>query len=272
MNARALRGSDRNPALASALYVGWLRHRRVAPRPHSFRRRLFMLYLDLAELDVVFRGRWLWSTRGPNLAWLRRADYLAPADLPLDRAVRERVMSATGRIPAGPIRMLTHLRFFGYCFNPVTFYYCFDESGAVPQFILAEITNTPWNERHCYVLTASGARGRCQGRFRQTFHVSPFMAPDLDYDWHFSAPGRRLGVHMRNLKDGAPVFDATLDLQRRELAASSLAGALLRFPLMSGQVIASIYWQALRLRMKGIPVYPHPQASDARRPVAERVP
>ena len=145
-------------SIQSALYVGSLRHRRFAPAPHAFEYRLCMAWLDLAELDRVFRGRWFWSTRRPALAWLRRADYLGDARLPLDQAVRERVALETGVRPAGPVRMLTHLRTFGACFNPVTFYFCYDLSGDNVETIVAEITNTPWNERHAYVLPA-GAGG-----------------------------------------------------------------------------------------------------------------
>ena len=138
--------------MQSCLYLGSLRHRRHAPRPHAFRYRVFMTYLDLGELDEVFRGRWLWSTRRPALAWMRRADYLGDPAVPLDEAVRERVARETGERPRGPIRLLTHLRMLGACFNPVSFYYCFDQAGERVETIVAEITNTPWNERHAYVL------------------------------------------------------------------------------------------------------------------------
>ena len=240
----------------SALYIGSLRHRRFAPRPHAFRYRLFMAWLDLAELDEVFRGRWFWSARQPALAWFRRGDYLGDPAVPLDRAVRELVAARTGFRPAGPVRLLTHLRMFGHCFNPVSFYYCYDAAGAKVEAIVAEITNTPWNERHAYVLPAHGDELRF--RFGKAFHVSPFLPMPLQYDWRFSEPGGRLAVHMRNLNGGAKVFDATLDLERREIGAASLAGALARFPLMTLQVVAAIYWQALRLWARRTPFHAHP--------------
>ncbi|MBM3384165.1 MAG: DUF1365 domain-containing protein [Betaproteobacteria bacterium] len=240
----------------SALYTGSLRHRRFVPRPREFRYRLFMAWLDLAELDQVFRGRWFWSARRPALAWLRRADYLGDPAVPLDQAVRERVTAQTGRRPAGPIRLLAHLRMFGHCFNPVSFYYCYDAAGDKVETIVAEITNTPWNERHAYVLQAGG--GELRFRFGKAFHVSPFLPMALHYDWRFSEPGARLAVHMRNLEGEAKVFDATLDLARREIGTASLAGALARFPLMPLQVVAAIYWQALRLWTRRTPFYAHP--------------
>jgi len=240
--------------MQSCLYLGSLRHRRYAPRPHAFRYRLFMTYLDLAELDEVFRGRWLWSTRRPALAWMRRADYLGDARLPLDEAVRRRVEHETGERPQGPIRLLTHLRTLGLAFNPVSFYYCFDERGERVDTVVAEITNTPWNERHAYVLKGYGLRFR----FAKAFHVSPFMPMGIEYDWRFTTPGGRLAVHMQNHREGRRVFDATLALERREIGAGSLAAVLARFPLMTFQVLGAIYWQALRLALLRTPFYSHP--------------
>jgi DUF1365 family protein len=256
--------------MRSGLYVGRLRHRRFLPTPHAFRYGLFMVYLDLAELDAAFRGRWLWSMGRRNLAWFRRADYLGAPEIPLDQAVRDLAERRTGRRPAGPIRMLTHLRYFGYCFNPVTFYYCFDADGQRVDAIVAEITNTPWNERHSYVLTEDLSPAPAHEksklapdrfrryRFPKDFHVSPFFPLDIDYDWRFSAPGESLNVHMNLTRHGAKVFDATLELKRREMTGANLALALLRFPGMTAKVAFGIYWHATLLKLKRIPFFDHP--------------
>ena len=247
----------------SALYHGWVRHRRVAPVPHTFRYPLYLMYLDLDELPSLFDGRWLWSSRRPNVSWLRRADYLGDPDVPLDRAVRDLVEARTGRRPAGPVRLLTHLRTFGYLMNPASLYYCFAPGGRDVEAIVAEVTNTPWNERHAYVLRPDGAPGaRTTWRFSvdKALHVSPFMGMAVRYDWRLSVPGRRLVVHIENHAPEGRLFDATLALRRRPIAARSLAAALVRYPWMTAQVAGGIYWQALRLWAKGAPFHAHPKA------------
>lgn len=251
--------------MKSALYSGWVRHRRFGTTENAFRYRLFMSYLDLAELPRLFDGRWFWSARHPALAWFRRKDFLGPTHLPLDTAVRDRVEAHTGERPRGPIRLLTHLRFFGYSFNPVTFYYVFDAADRRVETIVAEITNTPWKERHAYVLPVDRACRRIgrgwQFSFFKQLHVSPFLPMETRYSWNFVPPGRDLHVHMENWRNGEIEFDATLILKRREIGAATLAMALLRFPLMSVQVSALIYWQALKLWLRRAPFHINPSHS-----------
>ncbi len=248
----------------SAIYRGWLEHRRHRPREHAFRYRLFMLYLDLAELDQVFAGRWCWSTRRRALARFDRRDHMGDPGTPLDESVRTLVAERTGRRPTGPIRLLTHLRYFGHCFNPVSFYYCFDAAGERVETVVAEVNNTPWGERHCYVLPVGSSRSRAlHARSPKAMHVSPFNPMDLDYRWDFSLPLQQLAVHMGLYAAGeaeaAPaLFDATLSLRRVPISRGSLATVLLRFPLMTAWVMAAIHWQALRLWLKRVPVHSHP--------------
>ena len=260
MNARTAAAAAATSA--SAIYEGAVRHSRFAPHTHEFEYRMAQLYLDLDEIDRVFAGRWLWSTERGNIAQYRRADYLGPAELSLAEAVRRRVELATGQRPMGPIRLLTHLRYFGYVFNPVSFYYCFEPDGATLVCILAEITNMPWGERHAYVLPIATAQGngRALGwSFPKAFHVSPFLPMACDYAWRFTTPAADLGVHMDVMRDGRRQFSATLSLQRRPLNSATLARVLWRYPLMTARIVGAIHWQAFRLWLKRNPVYDHPQ-------------
>lgn len=237
----------------SCLYEGEVIHRRRAPRPHAFRVGLYMTFLDLAELPGVFDGSWLWSARRPAVSWFRRADYLDPQVPSLDTAVRDRVESLGAERPRGPIRLLTHLRTWGHCFNPVSFYYLYDEAGARVEQVLAEITNTPWNERHCYLVPCGE-----EARFAKRFHVSPFMPMDHEYHWRIDEPGSRLEVRMENYRRGEKVFDAELGLRRTEITPATLRRVLLSHPLMTLSVIARIHVEALRLWRKKIPFHSHP--------------
>jgi uncharacterized protein len=244
--------------MESALYEGSVRHARLAPPRDGFSKRLFMVYLDLAELDRVFAGRWLWGVERARLATFRRADYLGDAEIPLDSAVRALVCAQTGSRPAGPIRLLTHLRYAGYVFNPVSFYYCLDGSGGL-EAVVADVSNTPWNERHAYVLRGNG--GRVDARVAKQFHVSPFLPMQHEYRFSFEAPSATLHARIENFAGGERAFGARLELRRREIDGASLASALFRYPLMTAQVTAAIYWHALRLRRLGAREYPHPNAS-----------
>ena len=245
----------------SAIYQGRVRHRRKSPVEHSFDYRMFMMYLDLAELPVVFTGSRLFSTTRRAIARFCRGDHIGMPGESLDQAVRDLVKNETGRRPAGPIRLLTHLRYFGYVFNPVSFYYCFDAEDERVETIVAEVNNTPWGERHCYVLGKEDDqvhRGVQRYRPAKRMHVSPFMPMDIDYDWRFSSPSKGLTVYMGNFYQGRKVFDASLVLRRREITAAALAGVLALFPLMTVKVIAAIHWQAFLLWLKRCPVYDHP--------------
>jgi len=249
-------------AMQSALYFGTVQHRRFAPVARTFRYRLYMSWLDLDELDAFFGRRWLWSLERFNVASFRRRDYLGPAHRPLADCVRDEVAEATGARPEGPVRMLTHLRTFGYVFNPVTFYWAWNADGGQPVAVLAEITNTPWKERHRYVLPLEGGR-IAEHEFTKAFHISPFFGMDQGYRWSFREPGERIAIHMENREAGERVFDASLALERREASAWNCARALLRHPAMAAVGHAAIYWQALRLKLRGVPYHPHPQQASA---------
>jgi DUF1365 family protein len=247
----------------SAIYRGKVRHTRLAPIRHDFEYSIFQLYLDLSELEQVFRGRWLWSAKHPALAWFRREDHFGDPAVSLDSSVRDFVESETGCRPVGPIRLLTHLRYFGYVMNPVSFYYCFDPSDERVEYVVSEVHNTPWGERHCYVARGPFSERLCNVcEFAKEFHVSPFMPMAQTYRWAFSAPAQALLVRMSNRENSRTVFNAALTLERSAITGGSLAKALVNYPLMTLQVVGAIYWQALRLWIKGVSFHEHPKHAD----------
>lgn len=258
---------------AGALYRGSVVHRRFFPRPHAFRYSLFLVYLDLDRLDRAFAGRWLWSARKPAVARFRREDHFGDPAVPLADAVRDLVAERTGGRPAGPVRLLTHLSYFGYCFNPVSFYFCFDTADEQVEAVVAEVNNTPWGERHCYVLgpeqRSAGAGSALHFESAKELHVSPFLPMDLRHRWRFTTPGEtpgsKLAVKVDDFRDGERVFTANLALERRPMDAWNCARALLRFPWMTARVVLAIYWQALKLKLKGIPFHPHPRHAETER-------
>jgi hypothetical protein len=247
------------PAPTSCLYEGTIRHRRREPA-QDFTHRLALAYIDLDELPSLLGGRLV--RRAPGLLRLRRRDYLGPVGVPLAVAVRDRVTALGGERPAGPVRLLTQLRSWGLCFNPVSFYYCFDRGGEYVESVLAEVTNTPWGERHAYLLSPSGG-AVLRSRFTKALHVSPFMGMDHVYEARATEPGPTLSVHIDSQRDGETAFDATLALERRELTPASAARLTTRYPLATARVLALIYGHAVGLKLAGARVHPHPDAGAA---------
>ncbi|HEY2715809.1 MAG TPA: DUF1365 domain-containing protein [Solirubrobacterales bacterium] len=244
----------------SAVYEGWVRHRRFEPVAHDFRYPLFLMYLDLAELPAVLDPYPLWSARRRAPARFRRADFLGDPARPLDACARDTVEAASGERPTGPVRLLAGLRYLGHSFNPVSFYYCFDPPGRV-QAVVAEVRNIPWGERQAYVLQRGERVGPVLGQdIEKSLHVSPLMGMDQTYRVSASEPGATLSVHIESHAD-SKTFDATLNLRRRELSRPLMARLLARYPAHSLQVVARIYAQSLRLKLKGARYHPHPEGA-----------
>lgn len=248
--------------------TGTVWHRRRAPKDHRFRYRLWFSLLDVDRLEQRFaRSRW-WSMRGPGLVSFRRGDFLGPSTRALGEAVRDRVEQQLGERPDGTVRMLAHLRQWGLCFNPVTFYFAHRRDGRLLA-VIAEVHNTPWDERHAYVLDARDQSGpEFRFRFGKAFHVSPFLPMDLDYDWRFRLEAERLFVHMRVTRGDRDLFGAGMDLALNELDAAAMRRLPIRFPLLALKVVGGIYWQALKLYVKRIPFFEHPSGME--RPGAGR--
>jgi len=253
-------------ALSSSIYRGQLRHRRFLPRYHQFTYKLTLFYLDLDELPELFSGVRYWSYERVNLGAFFRRDYLGDSALPLKQEVQRRVAQALGYCPQGPVRMLTNLRLWGVCFNPVTFYYVFEPGAENPSVILAEVNNTPWDERHTYIICCDRNNKNTQTQFQKELHVSPFNPLAMIYRWISSAPGKNLLVHMEAVET-APAgglarchMDATLSLSFQPWDKSRLERLIWSAPWGAFKVPLSIYWQALKLWCKSVPFYAHPGA------------
>lgn len=247
--------------LHSKIGRGWVRHRRFQPRNNSFKYQVFMMYLDLDEIDQVLELSTLWGRGRLSIARFLRKDFWGDGELPLKDAVLNTAQESLGFRPQGPVRMLTNLRYFGYITNPLTTYYCFDSDGETLRAIIANVNNTPWGEHHAYVLPVNGrSKFRCE--FNKTFHVSPFNPMDMHYRWLSNAPDNRLWLHLENWMTGNKVMDATLNLSLDPITSRGLNAVLIQYPVMTVKVITLIYWQALKLWWKKVPYVPHNSTSE----------
>jgi DUF1365 family protein len=246
----------------SCIYEGTVTHRRHEPVVHQFQYRLFMVYLDLDELpSLVGQGGLIAGSKYAGRSFLR-SDHLFNNSQSLQTEIREIVLQQSGTRPKGAIRLLTQLRYFGTYFSPLNLFYVYDEQDECVEYIVAEVSNTPWKERHCYVLwEGNGTRKTNELRFShpKQFHVSPFMGMDLEYRWRLNDPDSRLSVQLSNFSDSKQLFSAGMELNRRELDRQQLRRMTFRYPLMSLQIIAAIYYQALKLWWKKCPSYSHPK-------------
>lgn len=243
----------------SALYEGTLAHARFGTPSHSFDYQVLMAWLDLDELPGALDAHPLWSARHAAPIRFRRQDFHGDPAVPLDDAVRSTVEGEIGRRPAGPIRMLAHLRTWGWSFNPIVFYFCFEPDGSTVDVLLAEVTNTPWHERHAYVVPVGADQLDQPVRFPKALHVSPFMDLDLDHSLAFTPPGADdVRIRMDDWRDDEHVFAAELDLHRLPLDRPTMSRALREHPLPAQRVSAGIYWEALKLRAKHAPFRRHP--------------
>lgn len=244
----------------SAIYFGTVRHRRFSPVPHSFSYGVFMAFIDIDRTRELTGISPLLSYNRFNWASYDERDHFGDPRLPLRRRLEKDAAEHGLSLPPGQVFLLTHLRYLGYNFNPVSFFYCYDTQERL-QLVLAEVNST-FGESHNYWLSHdSRLPSSNASRYRRTkaLHVSPFMSMKLDYTFTFTPPGQKLVAHMDTMEDGKPFFDATLKLERRPWSAQSLHRGLLSHPWMTAKVIGAIHWEALRLYLKKVPVFTHPR-------------
>lgn len=262
--------------LQSCIYTGLVWHQRTQPKVHQFNYRVFMMYLSLDELDALLALSRFWGKRWYHLARFKREDFYGETDRCISDCVREKIQNDLGFTPTGPVRLLANVRYFGYITNPISCYYCYDQHDNLVAQLLA-VTNTPWGEKHSYVidLRDQASSDRVEVGFQKQMHVSPFMPMNIQYQWQGLKPGEQLKFSLSNcLKSAAstdsmrnagqskakttPIFKAGVNFSRVEINKHSLNQVLLSYPVMTLKVLAGIYWQALRLFIKRINIFPHP--------------
>lgn len=237
--------------LNSAIYQGNVVHRRYQVADHAFRYPIYFLGLDLDEIETIDENFRFFSSNRFNLLNFKRSDYFGDPSQPLKESVLEQAELLGGDISSvDQVVFLGQARSLGFYFSPVNFYFCLSAGSAI--YMLAEVSNTPWNESHCYLVDL------CNPEIDQKqFHVSPFMGMDMHYQWKISYQTDRIIVHIENWNE-KKLFEATLELRHRAFTPGNLAQTLKQWPSMSLSILKGIYWQATRLAVKRVPFYSHP--------------
>ncbi|MDG2090478.1 MAG: DUF1365 domain-containing protein [Gammaproteobacteria bacterium] len=255
-------GSINKSEFNSAIYDGVVSHCRLQPIEHSFHYKVYMMFIDLAEAESLFKKSWFWSFKKWNLACFIRKDYLGDENISLDESVRNKVELETGKRPSGRICVLTNFRYFGYINNPITCYYCYNNEDQL-EYLVAEVTNTPWGERHAYVIPCDNDQGYINGSFTKEHHVSPFMPMQMEYSWRSNSPKERLNILIDTFHQDKKYFTASLMLNRKKASPANLTKVMVAYPLITIKVLAGIYWQAFLLWIKKVPFYSNPKSLRA---------
>ncbi len=237
--------------LNSAIYQGNVVHRRYQVADHAFRYPMYFLGLDLDEVETISDNFRFFSINRFNMLNFKRSDYFGDPTQPLKQSVLEQVETLGGDISlVDQVIFLGHARSLGFYFSPVNFYFCLSGGDAI--YMLAEVSNTPWNESHCYLVDLNNP-----GTNDKQFHVSPFMDMDMHYQWKVSYKTDRIIVHIENWNE-EKLFEATLELRHQAFTPGNLTRTLKQWPSMSLSILKGIYWQATRLAVKRVPFYSHP--------------
>ena len=228
-----------------ALLVGEVGHKRYLPKVHGFDYQVHYFWLDLDELSSIPAKGWLWS----------KARFAA-----LTQAVRQKVQELGCTQAVTKVCMMSPLANWGYYFSPLTLYYCFDDKKQLVA-LLAEVSNTPWNERHYYLVPVDSA-GKSHYQHDKAFHVSPFNPMDMQYHWTVMANSAELQLSITNFKAQQKVFSAWFHLALQSFNLVQLKSLLIRRPWQNVQVMTRIYWHAVKLLLKAVPVYGHPKSKE----------
>jgi len=242
--------------LRSSLYVGSVMHRRIQPRMHHFRYQAFWLLLDLDELDEPSsKLRWFSHNRS-NIFSFYDADHGDGTQTPLRVQVEQQLSEAGVDLSGGQIRLLCMPRTLGYCFNPISIFFCYRADGTLAA-VVYQVHNT-FGERHSYVIRVEDQSAALHQRCQKLFYVSPFLEMDMRYDFRITGPDERIAVGISASSSAKPVLNAVLTGRRRELTDRNLMFVFLKIPAITIKVIAAIHWEAIRLWAKGIRLHRRP--------------
>ena len=236
--------------VGSSLYVGSVMHRRMQPRIHRFRYRAFWLLLDLDELtELSSRLRWF-SYNRPNVFSFYDSDHGDGTATSLRAQVERQLGEAEVDRAGGRIRLLCMPRTLGYCFNPLSIFFCYRADTSLAALIY-QVHNT-FGERHSYVIRVEDQGDAVHQRCRKLFYVSPFLDMDLCYDFQISGPDERIAVGIRAGSSEKTILNAVLTGTRINLTDRNLSLVFLKVPAITIKVMAAIHWEALRLWAKGM--------------------
>ncbi|TCD07541.1 DUF1365 domain-containing protein [Pedobacter frigidisoli] len=259
--------------LNSSIYTAKVMHHRIAPKKHSFWYNVYMFYIDLDEIDLLAKKlRWFSRTKF-NLFSFRDAEHLQlpkgnPNKAKNTRQHLEDYLKGYGVNAASyKIKLLTNLNVLGYNFNPVSFYYCFDEDGS-PVCCVAEISNT-YREMKLFFFGKEELDG---DTFRKIttkyFYVSPFIDHDDSFDFNLKVPTDKLDIKIDDLdKSGKKFFFTTLKGDEKQLTNANLLKCFFSIPLIPLQIMGMIHWQAFRLWLKKLSFHPKAENPELQRNV-----
>lgn len=243
----------------TAFYVGRLSHARLTPKSHRFSYPVFMPLVDVDAVESITDQVPFWSQKRLAPARFVRSDFIGDQDVSISEAIKARILETTGKSFSGQIFLLANWRYFGLQNNPIACYFCRGADTDKLDYIVAEVTNTPWGERHSYVLPVTDSQEPFQTEFTKELHVSPFHGMDQRYRWLSTTPSESLAIKLTNIEKNQRVFHAVLQLRRVPVSAKTGLMLLVRFPLETAKVTIGIYWQALVLFLRRIPLSSHPK-------------
>jgi uncharacterized protein len=242
----------------SRLYRGQVKHRRRQGVQHRFTYDVFALYVDIDELTELHQRYRFFSYNHFNLISLHDQDLGPGRNQGLRPWIETLLRGQDIYLDGGKVYLLCFPRVLGYGFSPLSIWYCHRRDGRL-QAIVAEVHNT-FGERHHYVLATDGAGNPWTNEYRahKDFHVSPFMPLQGEYRFHFSPPDEHVHVVIHESVAGAPALDASLSGVSVPFYDRTLLVLFFRIPLLGLKIAGAILWQALKLWLRGAPVFKKP--------------